>query len=101
MPNYKKMYLRLFRATEEAIGLLIEAQRECEEMAMAQPEAELILLAQENTGSAKAAGQAGRSVRRGRALLCGPIGRRGRSRRGKTHPGALCGMFHERRKKKQ
>ena len=32
MPDYKKMYLRLFQATEDAINLLVEAQRECEEM---------------------------------------------------------------------
>ncbi len=32
MENYKEMYLRLFRATEEAISCLVEAQRECEEM---------------------------------------------------------------------
>ena len=29
--NYKEMYLDLFRATEKAINILIEAQRECEE----------------------------------------------------------------------
>ena len=32
MPDYKKMYLRLFQASEDAINLLVEAQRECEEM---------------------------------------------------------------------
>lgn len=35
MPDYKKMYLRLFQASEDAINLLIEAQRECEEMFLA------------------------------------------------------------------
>lgn len=29
--DYKKLYLKLFRATEAAIRLLVEAQRECEE----------------------------------------------------------------------
>lgn len=32
MPDYKKMYLTMFRAAESAIDLLIAAQRECEEL---------------------------------------------------------------------
>ena len=32
MPDYKEMYLTLFRASEEAINLLIAAQRTCEEL---------------------------------------------------------------------
>ena len=32
MPDYQEMYLTLFRASEEAISLLIQAQRECEEL---------------------------------------------------------------------
>lgn len=32
MPNYKEMYLKMFHATEQAIDILIAAQRECEEM---------------------------------------------------------------------
>lgn len=32
MPDYKEMYLKLFRASEQAISTLIAAQRECEEM---------------------------------------------------------------------
>lgn len=32
MPDYKEMYLTLFRATEDAINRLIAAQRECEEL---------------------------------------------------------------------
>ena len=30
-PNYKELYYDLFRATEEAIRLLIKAQKACEE----------------------------------------------------------------------
>lgn len=30
--DYKAMYLRLFRATEDAIETLIKAQQDCEEM---------------------------------------------------------------------
>lgn len=41
MPDYKKMYLTLFRATEQAINTLIEAQRECEELYISEPETEL------------------------------------------------------------
>ena len=44
MPDYKKMYLRLFSASEEAINLLIEAQRECEEMLLEDEQPGLILL---------------------------------------------------------
>ena len=41
MPDYKKMYGELFRATENAINILIAAQRECEEMYLKAPEPEL------------------------------------------------------------
>jgi hypothetical protein len=34
--SYKEMYLELFRATEQAINTLIDAQRRCEEMYMNQ-----------------------------------------------------------------
>ena len=32
MPNYKEMYLKMFRAVEDAVNILIDAQRECEEL---------------------------------------------------------------------
>ena len=32
MPDYKEMYLKMVRASERAINILIEAQQECEEM---------------------------------------------------------------------
>ena len=32
MPDYKEMYLKMVRATEEAMNCLIAAQQECEEM---------------------------------------------------------------------
>ncbi len=32
MADYKDMYFKLFRATEEAINILIKAQKECEEL---------------------------------------------------------------------
>ena len=32
MADYKEMYLTLMRETEKAIGLLVDAQRKCEEL---------------------------------------------------------------------
>ena len=40
MPDYKEMYLKMFRASEEAINILIAAQRECEELYISQEEKE-------------------------------------------------------------
>ena len=36
--NYKEMYFNLFRATEKAINILIEAQQKCEENYISAPE---------------------------------------------------------------
>ncbi len=36
--DYKEMYLKLFRATETAIRVLVEAQQECEEAYLAATE---------------------------------------------------------------
>ena len=44
MPDYQKMYLTMFQASEEAINLLIRAQRECEELFMSSPEPEIDVL---------------------------------------------------------
>ena len=38
MPDYKEMYLKMMRASEKAINILIEAQRECEEMYISERE---------------------------------------------------------------
>jgi hypothetical protein len=38
MPDYKEMYLKLFRASEQAINILIKAQQECEELYIRQPD---------------------------------------------------------------
>ena len=32
MTDYKEMYLKMMRASEEAIRILVQAQQECEEM---------------------------------------------------------------------
>ena len=38
MPDYQKLYQKLFRATEHAINILIDAQWECEELYISSPE---------------------------------------------------------------
>lgn len=48
VPDYEKMYLTLLRATEEAVNLLIAAQRECEELYISSEEPKIILLPSEN-----------------------------------------------------
>lgn len=42
--DYKEMYLKMVRASEQAIRILVEAQRECEELYMSQPDPQLIVL---------------------------------------------------------
>ena len=32
MPDYREMYLKMMRASEQALRILIKAQQECEEM---------------------------------------------------------------------
>ena len=44
MADYKAMYLALFRASEEAVDLLIAAQRQCEELYISSPDPELRIL---------------------------------------------------------
>ena len=44
MPDYQEMYLTLFRASEEAVSLLIKAQRECEELYLSAPEPQIEVL---------------------------------------------------------
>ncbi|MBP1737702.1 MAG: hypothetical protein H6Q60_1583 [Oscillospiraceae bacterium] len=53
MPDYKEMYLKLFRASEEAVNVLIAAQRECEELYVSAPEPELkvITLSEQGCGN--------------------------------------------------
>lgn len=50
MPNYKELYLKMFRASEKAVNILLEAQRECEELFISQPEPELTLLRRSDEG---------------------------------------------------
>lgn len=51
MPNYKELYLTLFRANEQAIRTLVQAQRAAEEAVMAASEPPLTLLPCQGPGS--------------------------------------------------
>ncbi len=54
MPDYKEMYLKLFRASEQAINTLIQAQRQCEELYISQgggPELKVLPITPENEKS--------------------------------------------------
>ncbi len=44
MPDYKEMYLKIFRAAEQAASILIAAQQECEELYISSPEPLLQLI---------------------------------------------------------
>ena len=50
MPNYKEMYLELFRGIEQANKIQIEAQRHCEEMYINAPKSELRILPKQDEG---------------------------------------------------
>ena len=45
MPDYQELYLKMFRACEKAVNILIEAPRECEELYISSPEPEIKVLA--------------------------------------------------------
>ena len=53
MPDYKEMYYTLFRASERAVNILLEAQRACEELYLESPRPGLTLSPPVPTGSAK------------------------------------------------
>lgn len=44
MPDYKELYIGLFRATEKAINILVEAQRKAEEQYLSSPEVAMSVL---------------------------------------------------------
>lgn len=43
MADYKEMYLKMARASEQAVNILIKAQRECEELYLSAPEPEFLV----------------------------------------------------------
>ena len=44
MTNYKELYLKMFRASEKAVRILIETQQECEELYLEEPDPRLNIL---------------------------------------------------------
>lgn len=50
MPDYKQMYLEMFRATERAMEILIAAQQKCEAhyISATEPEITVVLLQTKN-----------------------------------------------------
>ena len=48
MADFEEMYYELFRATEKAINILIEAQRKCEDMYINSPECEILTFPDKN-----------------------------------------------------
>ena len=51
MPDYKELYFSIFRATEKAISILIEAQRKAEEMVVSDETQEITVLPVQNDGA--------------------------------------------------
>lgn len=51
MPDYKKMYHTMFKASEAAIELLIAARQECEELYVSAPEPKITLIKGSDTAS--------------------------------------------------
>lgn len=49
MPDYQELYLKMMRATEQAIRILIQAQQECEELYLCASEPELVVLEPQNS----------------------------------------------------
>lgn len=50
MTDYKEMYLHLVRETEKAIQILIQAQRDCEEMYISAGETPVVVLEERRDG---------------------------------------------------
>lgn len=53
MADFEKMYYELFRATEKAINILIEAQNKCEDMYINSPECEIFAFPDKNAKNNK------------------------------------------------
>ncbi len=47
MTDYKEMYFKLFRATTQAIGILVKAQQDCKELYISEPSLKLTALPRE------------------------------------------------------
>ena len=51
MPDYKELYFSMFRATEKAISILIEAQRNAEELVVSDKIQEITILPVQDDGA--------------------------------------------------
>lgn len=51
MPDYKELYFKLFRASNQAIELLIAAQQECEELycSTTEPDVKVLTFTKKNS----------------------------------------------------
>ncbi len=47
MTDYNEMYFKLFRATTQAIGILVKAQQDCKELYISEPSLKLTALPRE------------------------------------------------------
>lgn len=50
MIDYEEMYYKMVRASEQAINILIQAQRECEELYLNARETPVVMLPRRKTG---------------------------------------------------
>ena len=48
MPDYKEMYLKMVRETEKAVQILIQAQRDCEELYIQDEGPTLVMFPEKN-----------------------------------------------------
>lgn len=51
MPDYRGMYLTMFRASEQAANIVINAQQKCEEMYLSAVDCEIELLPQHDAST--------------------------------------------------
>jgi hypothetical protein len=47
VPDYKEMYLKMVRASEKAVNILISVQQECEELYLSAPDSKIMELPQD------------------------------------------------------
>lgn len=57
MPDYKELYFKMFRASEDAIDILVAAQRECEELFISSPESGVTIVALPTEDQKRAEGE--------------------------------------------
>lgn len=53
MPDYKEMYIKMFRASEKALDIIIAAQQECEKLYTANSSPELKVVSFSTAGGVR------------------------------------------------